>query len=303
MLGIIIILFFCFNPLILLHTRRAMAEGVLVFGLVLSLYAFLKLEKYPLLVGFTMAIAFNAKHSALVLLPIGLLAVSWPSYSNARSISRLISNTSQYLVGFTLLTSLLNPFIWQNPVAAAFEALDQRQSLLARQQKDFLEVSPAQVLETPTGRLAVMLAQMTVVPPIFAEVGNYREQTLLAESEYLRFPGNNWGRNYFTGGLILGFLLLGLLTLFRESFTGKQIGRRNSTIFLLSTSAMIAGFIFMIPLSWQRYSVPLIPFVSILVGVGLTWGIKNSRRIFSHGSLSSRLSQILAQFSTDSWMP
>ena len=83
LLGILIVLLFSLNPLILLHTRRAMAEGVLIFGLVLTMYTSLKYAKYPFLVGLTAALAFNAKHSAFVLIPIGLLAVCWSSFSSS----------------------------------------------------------------------------------------------------------------------------------------------------------------------------------------------------------------------------
>ncbi len=302
-LGILIILVFSLNSLILLHTRRAMAEGMLIFGLALALYSFLTLERHPILVGLALAVAFNAKHSAFVLFPIGLLAIFWSSFSTSRSLSRLFFNVSQFIFGFGLLTLVLNPFLWRNPIAAAYEAYDQRQNLLAQQQEDFKNQFPAQILETSTERLMVMLAQITIAPPIFAEVGNYREETLQAESEYLQTPGNVTGRNFLIGGIVLGSILLGNLSSIREFFVGGTGRRRNAVILLLSTFTMIVGHIIMIPLSWQRYYVPLIPFTSSLAGLGIIWVIKYSRRIYSHGSLSSRLSQILAQFSANSRMP
>jgi 4-amino-4-deoxy-L-arabinose transferase-like glycosyltransferase len=303
LLGILAVLIFSLNPLILLHTRRAMAEGVLVFGLVLCLYFFMKLEKYPVLVGLAVAVAFNAKHSAWVLLPIGLLAVCSWAYSNYRDIFRILYSSVKYLAGFIFLTILLNPFLWQNPVAAASEALNQRQALLARQKVDLLDAAPGQVLETPIERIPVVLAHLIIAPPIFAEVGNYRAQTLPAEREYLQSPGNAVGRNLITGGLLLGFILLGIFALIRQSFNGNPDERRNSVFLLLTTFMIFTGIVVMIPLSWQRYFVPLIPFVSIITGFGLVWGIKTSRRIFSHGRLSSRLSQVLTQFSSNSRMP
>lgn len=303
LLGIIVILMFSFNPLILLHTRRAMAESALVFGLVLSLYAFIKLEKYPILVGLAVAVAFNSKHSAIVLFPIGLFVVSWSPFSSNRKISRLVSPIGRYLLSFTILTLLLNPFLWRNPIAAGLEAINQRQSLLSRQRTDFKEFIPNQVLETPSERVMVLLAQMIIAPPIFAEVANYHQETLLSEIEYLEVPGNNFGRNYLTGGLIFGFILLGFLASIQEVFTGESDKQRNSIILLLTIFAIVVGFTLVIPFSWQRYSVPLIPFASIITAAGIVWGIKNSRRFYSHGSLFARLSQILTQLSANSRMP
>jgi 4-amino-4-deoxy-L-arabinose transferase-like glycosyltransferase len=279
-----------------------MAESALVFGLVLSLYTFLRIEKYPILVGLAVAIAFNAKHSAFVLFPIGLFVVSWPSFSSNKQISSLVSKVGQYLLSFTVLTFLLNPFLWRNPIASGIEAINQRQSLLSRQHADFKEFFPNQVLETPSERIMVMLAQTIIAPPIFAEVANYHQQTLPSEIEYLQITGNNLGRNYITGGLILGFILLGTAASIQGGFAGESDKRRNSHILLLTIVAMITGFTLTIPFAWQRYSVPLIPFISILAGVGIVWGIKYSRRIFSHGSLFTQLSQILSQLSANSRM-
>jgi hypothetical protein len=248
-------------------------------------------------------LAFNAKHSALVVFPIGLLAVCWSTTSFIWKISRLAANIGQYFVGFTIITVLLNPFLWRNPITAAHESINQRQALLARQQSDFKEFFPTQVLETPSERALVLLAQTLIAPPIFAEVGNYREATLPTENEYLNTPEYVLGRDYVTAGLLLGLMVLGTLALIQDAFIGEADKRRNSIILLLSVFALTTGYILVIPLSWQRYTVPLIPFVSILAGLGITWGIKNSRRFYSHGSLISRLSQILAQFSADSRMP
>jgi hypothetical protein len=207
------------------------------------------------------------------------------------------------LLGFILLTALLNPVIWRDPFASAQEALIQRQILLNRQLADIKRISPAHVLETPAERAAISLAQLFIAPPIFSEVGNYRLQTAQAEVEYLSIPGNNFWRNSLSAGITLGLTLLGIIAAFRISSTGNFNQRRILILFMLSFLVMLMSIILMIPLAWQRYSVPLIPFVSIFAGLGLVWGIKNSRRIFSHGRLSSRLSQILAQFAPDSWMP
>jgi 4-amino-4-deoxy-L-arabinose transferase-like glycosyltransferase len=303
LMGVMAVLYFGLNPLILLHTRRAMAEGVLIFGLMLALFAFIKADKYPLLVGLAVAVAFNGKHSAAVLVPIGLIAVCWRTNSQVGIFSNLISQVIKYVLGLILLTVMLNPFLWRNPISAIQEALNQRQDLLARQLADVQRLSPAQVLETPIERSAVVLTQILFAPPIFSEVGNYRAETTLAEEEYINIPGNQVWRNYLSGGVILGFALLGLIAALRKAIHEEAKQRRNTILFLLSFLVMVTGIVTMIPLAWQRYSVPLVPFTSIIASMGLVWGIKNSRRMLTHGSLSSQLSQILSQFTPDSWMP
>lgn len=303
LMGIITILFFGLNPLILLHTRRAMAEGVLTFGLILTLYAFSSAYRKAVFTGFAVAVAFNAKHSAILLLPVGILAACWFPNPNPGKNPRTSINLISYLMGFILLTALLNPVIWRKPLATAQEIFIQRQNLLNEQLADFNEISPSQVLETPAERTAVLLAQLFIAPPIFSEVGNYRFQTDSAEAVYLKTPGHNLWRNSISAGITLGLTILGIFSAIKIALKGNFAQRRITTLYLLAFFVIWVGIILTIPLAWQRYSIPLIPFISIFASMGVVWGIKTSHRILPHGRLSSRLSQILTQFSPDSWMP
>ena len=300
--GIAAVLIFGTNALVLLHTRRAMAESVLIFSLIASLYLLLIADKRPLLAGLAVALAFNVKQSAIALLPIGLLAVCWIPIRVPKIAWRLSANLIQYLSGFFLLTVLLNPFLWRNPVLAAQEALYQRNILLQQQVDDVRNQAPSQVLETPSKRAAVLLAQMYLTPPTFSEVGNYRAHTAPTEISYLEIAGHRFGRDPLAGGIILGMTLLGIIAVIREITVAERVIRKRLLLFLSAFIAIAFVLIAMVPLPWQRYSLPLIPFISIFFGIGIAWGIKNSRRILSHGRLSDRLSEILAQFSPDSWM-
>ena len=301
-LGIFTVLLFSFNAIILLHTRRAMAEGTLVFGVILTLYALIFADKRPLLAGLAVAIAFNAKQSAVVLLPIGLLAVCWIPEKKFRNLSSLASNSAKYLAGFVLLTALLNPFLWRHPISAAQEALHLRQDLLERQVADYEHLAPGQVLKSPADRSAGLLAQLFFTPPLFSEVGNYRENTEAAESIYLLSPGRQLWRNSTSGIVLFGLTILGVAVVVRASFQSGNPKRRLLLLYLFSLLALAAGFITMIPLPWQRYSISLVPIITIFICFGFVWLIKNSRRIYSHGRLSARLSQVLAQLAPDSWM-
>lgn len=301
-LGIFTVLLFSSNALILLHTRRAMAEGTLVFGVILTLYALIFADKRPLLVGLAVAIAFNAKQSAVALLPIGLLAVCWIPEKNMRNFPLLAGNSAKYLAGFALLTALLNPFLWRQPVSAAQEALQLRQDLLERQVADYERLAPGQVLESPAERSAVLLAQLFFTPPFFSEVGNYWEFTKAAEAQYLLSPSHQLWRNPISGVILFGLAILGMVVAVRVSFHTGSAKRRLLLLYLFAFLALAVGIISMIPLPWQRYSIPLIPIITIFISLGFVWLIKNSRRIYSHGRLSARLSQILTQFAPDSWM-
>ena len=302
LLGVVAVLIFSLNPLILLHTRRAMAEGALIFAVLLALYALLYADKYPFLGGLAVGLAFTAKHSAGLLLPIGLIAVCWTSYTVPRKYTHIFSNFVRFLVGFGLLTLLLNPFLWRSPLPAAQTALSLRQDLIERQVADYETIAPSQVLGSTRQRTAVAIAQVFIAPPIFSEAGNYAAFTAAAEKLYLNSTGNQIGHQPLIAGILIGLSLLGLVVTTRTVLGDDLAARRNAAILLLAFMGFNIGIILLIPLAWQRYYLPLIPFTAIFAGLGFVWGIKTSRGLFAHGRLSARLSQILTQFAPDSWM-
>jgi 4-amino-4-deoxy-L-arabinose transferase-like glycosyltransferase len=276
-----------------------MAEGALIFTLVLALYALIRADKRPFLAGLAVALAFSTKQSAIILLPIGFLAVCWIPKKNFR---RVISNAAFFFAGFILLTYLLNPFLWRQPIAASLEAISQRQALLKQQVGDRERLAPEQVLHTTGERIAVIMAQLSIAPPMFSEVGNYRINTASEEAIYLGFPGHQLGRGPVSAGILLGFFFLGIIAAIRNPINTNYIHRRGLLLILLTLLASVLGIVLTVPLPWQRYSLLLIPLFSIFAGIGLTWGIENSRRIISNGSLSNRLAQILSQLASNSWM-
>jgi hypothetical protein len=296
LLGFTIVLIFGINALILLHTRRAMAEGAMVFSLILAFYALINADKRPFIAGLAVALAFSAKQTAIALLPVGLLAACWiPNKYDKKT----INNAGLYFVGFLVLTLFMNPFLWRQPINAFNEAVKQRQILLERQVNATGIIAPAQVLHSPSERIAVSIAQLSIAPPVFSEFGNYRENTASDEAQYLNYLGHRLGRSPSSAGLIMGFFLLGMVATLRRLLIRERI-RRSTFLILLSQLSIFAVIIAAIPLAWQRYSVPLIPGFAIFVGLGLAWGIENSRRLVANGSLMDKLSQILSQFASNS---
>lgn len=303
LLGIMALILFSTHPLILLHTRRAMAEGVLIFTLLLVLYALFAADRFPFLAGLAIGLAVNAKHSAGLLLPAGLAAAGWITYPVPHRLRKIIVNLLLFGLGLGLLIVLLNPFLWRTPVQAVQAAVSYRQDLVSRQVADFRGIAPSQVLSSPSQRVAVALAQLYIAPSVFSEAGNYTQFTSPAESEYSASTVNHLGRGPLMAGIIMGFTLIGVVGFSRRLFLGTTSARRQAALLLLAFALTSAGIILLVPLAWQRYYVPLIPFLDLFAGYGVTLGIKTSRGIIAHGRLVSRLSQILAQFAPDSWMP
>ncbi|HLF90164.1 MAG TPA: phospholipid carrier-dependent glycosyltransferase [Anaerolineales bacterium] len=279
------------NALALLHGRRAMAEGVLIFGVLLAFWSFLRGGKYPWLAGLGMAIAFNAKQSALALLPVGMLAVVWvkkhrtqisQKNTNSNPISvgfqrylhdnfwQAGNNLMQFLVVFGLVTFALNPVYWRNPLEATQASLVEREDLLSRQVADAQKFAPEQVLDTPIKRLAVTLGNLYILPLQFYEVGNYQVQTADMEQAYLSVPGHAFLHGFAGGGILLTLTLIGMMRGFMD------IRRRGLTrplvLLFAATGLMGVALLVAVPLPFQRYPIPLLPLMVLWMGMAMKRG-------------------------------
>jgi hypothetical protein len=117
-----------------------------------------------------------------------------------------------------------------------------------------------------------MLANLYVMPPAFAEVGNYREETAKAEAAYLAAPGSSLMRGFAGGGIMLFLTLVGLVTvLLRLNKTGP-VQRRATVLLLLASLSQAAFLLIAVPLPWQRYILPLVPFTTIWCAYSLGAG-------------------------------
>ncbi len=270
------------SALVLLHGRRAMAEGALLFGVSMAIWGFIQGHRHPWLAGLGMALAFNAKQSTLALLPVGLLAVGWLPSSVTPKISRILANLTAFCLVFIGLTFLLNPLLWSHPLGALQASWKARSDLLNRQVSDALTLAPEQVLFDTGQRAAVLIANLYLQPLSFYEVGNYRDQTAEAETAYLEIPYNRLFRSPGWGAVFLGLtflgITLGVLMLIKsrsvksipeQSFSNLEQRRRVLTILLLASLIQFGGLIAAIPLPFQRYVVPLIPLVCLWSGYGL----------------------------------
>ncbi len=262
------------NALILLHDRRAMAEAALTLGILFALWCFMEGERSPWLVGIGMALAFNAKQSTLSLLPIGLLSVCWSTSSAPRRLRRITWASMQFFGSFVLITFALNPFMWRYPVQALMASWNERQDLLERQLSDTLKLTPEKALLSPGKRAAVAIYNIYVVPPSFAELINYQEQTQTSEKYYLTILGHNLMRNLAGGSALLTLTVFGLILSITQSHRLPPEKRRSHYLLLLATLAQSISLILFVPLPSQRYTIPMVPIFCIWAAYGVSWIFK-----------------------------
>lgn len=255
------------SALVLLHTRRAMAEGPLLFALTFALWALVKAEKRPWLAAFPLALAFCAKQTLAALLPVALLALLWQP---GKSLPSKLRDTVLFGLVYLGVIVLLNPFLWSKPIEAIRYAAQERQELAQAQTTD----RPNQVLNTPGRKLIGLVGSLYLTPPIFAETINYANETSAAEAAYLQNPLHALGWPIPAGAILLIFGLAGFgwsaACVLRSRRADKSTPGHRALVLVTAAGGMLTlALLFAIPLPWQRYYMPLVPFTCLWAAAGI----------------------------------
>jgi 4-amino-4-deoxy-L-arabinose transferase-like glycosyltransferase len=263
--GLMMVVLFAGNALVLLHTRRAMAESALIFGINLSIWGLLESEKKIWLAAIGIAIAFNSKQSAIALFPAGLLAAVWIPINCTRPFRKITSRVGIFLAIFLSIYIVLNPLAWRNPLAAAWATLQARQNFVTGQVATFQSLAPGQVLNSPGYRAAAMLANLFIQPPAIEDSDNYIKNLEPGRSDYLANPFNTLLRGLDWGGLSLLVFMVGLVFAIIDLRRLNKGSRRVLIILLCATLFQTVTLLITVPIPWQRYWMPLIPFICLWI--------------------------------------
>jgi len=257
------------NALVLLHGRRAMAEGALVFGVSLAILGLTLARDRPWLTGVGAATAVLSKLSAGALFPVGLAVVAWPEKMDRSSLRKAAIRSLMYLGAFLGEIVFLEPLLWRHPLEALSAVWRTRLDFSSAQVELFGALAPSQVLHSPLQRLASLIGNTFIAPPQFAEVGNYVSQMAPQVGDYLAIPGHAMLRGVFGGGVIF------MLTLAGIGLAALRFQRRPSTA-RFALASLAVGFVAQalslyaaISLPFQRFYIPLIPFICLWAGYAL----------------------------------
>ncbi len=255
--GLLAALLLGLHPLALVHARRAMAEGALLFGVTFTLWALLAAprRRRPLWLGLALGLALNAKQTALALLPLAALS------PRSDSMRRRLGEALLALAPALALTVLLNPVFWTHPLGALCDAAALRADPNARQAADTARLAPGALLDTPGKRLIALTGNLFILPPQFAEVGNYAAETAAAEAAYLSNPLHSLGHGLWGGGFFLTLTLIGAGRGLRRLLRRRGEAAEQEALRLLLAAALFQGgaLLLLIALPWQRYVIPLLP--------------------------------------------
>jgi hypothetical protein len=263
--SLIVVMLLGLNPLFLLHGRRAMSESPLIFGIALFTWAVTRDERNPWLIGLSLAIAVNAKLSALGLFPAGLLALIYLPKDFPGVKKGVLDLLKAGTVVLTALV-LLNPFYWKHPLDALDAGIQARLSLAAEQQEDHLGQYglDRQMLRTT---IPGLILNTYLTPPQIEEVGNYLEETEESKENYLSNPLHNWGRNLIIGSIMASISIIGVGFAFWRFPSKNPEDKSHILVIALATVGLIIFTIFLLP--WQRYVLAILPYAFCWIGFGL----------------------------------
>jgi 4-amino-4-deoxy-L-arabinose transferase-like glycosyltransferase len=262
-MGWLMVFLFSFNALVLLHTRRAMSEGPLLFFIIFAIWAFLQNPKYLILSAIPVALAFNSKYSALPLFPLGVFTIVIRNWGSIKDLKRILLQTLAYILVFLFITVLLNPFLWFHPYQALLNAFQTRQELITRQVYELGQLNPGIVLSSPLKRILAMVGNLFITPLAFSEVGNYIQNTGSSEIIYLQNSIQNLFRGFTGGGIYLLLTISGFI--FGLIGIRKESPERNLIQLILLVGTILQAIFLHVafPLPFQRYVMPLVPFTII----------------------------------------
>jgi len=266
-LGWIAALLLAGNALVLLHTRRVMAEAPLLFAMLLSLWSILAARRRPWLTAVPLALAFGVKQFAIGLVAVGLAAVLFPEDAGQPLKARLRGAVLFVLI-FAGITALLNPFYWRYPLQAAEVGLRARAEFNERSADEVGQLLPAAVLDNPGKRITASLGNLFITRPAAMEVNNYQDEIGPQASAYLANPLHTLLRST-AGAVAVLTLCLGGMTAAGMAFFRRRNRRREVALLFLAGAAQYLVLLAVVSLPYQRYALPLVPFLCLWAGWGL----------------------------------
>ena len=267
--GVIASLILAHNPIMLLYSRRAMANSPLIFFMSLNtllliyMYKSICKEKFSralffsILMGVTIALATGTKLNGgltlVVLIGFALTAVIIKLLHHFARRNDPIGKYILILFTCVLLAVVIacfvfiyiNPYLYANPVK--------------------------NILNMTQFRLGVTsFLQNRLDDPIFTWNQKFNfviKRTLFAGTETLSVFGNalRFSTDFIL--FLIGFFMMVFLEL-KHILREGQLSEKS--IILIWTIITFAGIIVWIPFDWARYYLPVMPCVAMMIGYGLS---------------------------------
>jgi len=267
---IAVLVIFGLHSLALLHGRRAMSEGPLIFGISLAILGILEAEQRPWLAGLGTAIAASTKLSAAALFPVAIIAILWRRKDQDKNGKLRLRGLLVFSAAAIIVSLLLNPVLWSNPISSIGGIWNSRVEFATQQTETLRGISPELVLETPSQRISAMIAMLFVRRPQTSEVANYVQQLNVGEQSYLSNPINTLFSGLVGGGLALFVSIFGISHSLFRVYKGEWKRKREILLLLIGTVLQASAIFLANTIPFQRYYIPLLPFTILWMGLGVS---------------------------------
>lgn len=269
--------YYALNPAVLINGRRAMMEGgMLLFSLLVVFIALMTIRKQRwwlfILLGIASGLAVASKHTSVVTVAAVFLslAISLALKYWREELTKL-GQLFIGLVGAGVLSLgvfyALNPAWWGDPVARVPEILEMRQELLEGQINTFDGYANF------SEQVAGFARQVFIVKPMYAEtnVDNFRDNIAASVDIYENslWSGIPIGGNWIGAIIAFALCVIGVWQSWRVDIV---IGMK--VLFTLWGVAMLILTLFITPLEWQRYYLPIYPVIAIWLGFGVLFVVE-----------------------------
>ena len=268
---------FALNPTVLLNGRRAMMEGPLLLGMMLALLAaaWLMHERkwwnYALL-GIVSGFAISAKHPNAAVVALTFLALaSWTGIESLKTQGQrreAVMKTAAGLVAAAMLTAAifltLNPAWWRSPLAAASETMSERLRLLDTQVEHFGGY------ESGMEKVIGFWRHVFVGETLYFEAESWANVDEI-KAQIETYENSGWAGAKIGGGVAAGLLSSALTAAGTLHFArDRRISPGLRWLIVVWGGGIALITTLVTPLTWERYYLPVLPFVHFATAWALT---------------------------------
>lgn len=255
----------------LLHTRRAMAEPLL-----LALYLFIIWFLFKpfsnsnlIYLSICLGLLFQTKQTSVpLIISIWLIVIitGWRNSSWRGFLKALFIPVS--LIAFCHFA--LNPIMWKDPVRVIGIMLQERLMFSQEQFSQLLQAGSGLALPTALDRIVGLVAQIFFAPPAYFDIGNYAVQLENSISAYRENIFNTLLSGWLWGGLLfiaVSFALTMTPLLWQKgkiSWLSPQV----TTIIMLIFHVLF--YLIALNIGFQRYYLPILPLLFLLIALNFS---------------------------------
>ena len=259
--------YYVLNPAILLNGRRAMMEGgMLAFSMLAILIALYLLKNrlwwQHILLGVISGLAVASKHTSVITI-ISIFAVCGGYFllNHRKHLLNLLGSGILSLIVFFAL----NPAWWNAPLTTPSTVLELRQDLLSGQVNFFGGY------DNFSEQVSGFACQSFIVLPIYAD--SDFDDFYSAQLETIQNYDSSLLSGVSLGGSTIGGLIVFILTIagLVRLWLYEKIKVSHRWFITTWFVAMIILTLFLTPLEWQRYYLPIYPVIGILFAIGIEY--------------------------------